>query len=677
LYSGHDLAAFTKSAEEPPVIASRQPAPAFSPLTEGLAGLPGHVLSSVEQFLHTYIGSAEAPVPFGGRETQLTELDQWLADPAHPYALMVAEAGRGKSALLTHWVAQVVEAGRAAVVLAPISIRFGTARKSMSTSLLGARLRLLHGVTADPPRDPEVWLGEIDHYLRTDRRGDVPLLIVLDGVDEAIDWVCGRDLRFPTYPGQGVKVLVSARPLLDSDAAGWRERLEWGNDVAQIVLPPLDRSGVASVLMVMGNPLRELGTHINVVGELHRLSAGEPLLVCLYVEELQRTRSGTIFLRGADSLPLQPGLAAYFDRWWTEQREQWGAATPLREPAVRTLLGLFACAVGPLAASDILALTRPEGFDTWILEEALQPLGRFVVGAGSEHGYVFSHPRLHQYFYDKLTGSERRGWEDRFVAYGHATLVALQAGDLTPRLASRYVVQDYSTHLERVGAQPERFYALVSENWLRAWEALEGEHSGFLDDLSKAWDHVDAAGMQATSHAVLAQVIGRQCRYALIQASINSLSSNIPPTLLVALVAKSIWTADQAMSTVRHIPRVMTRVEALIRLSPHLSESLLREALELLRALARSNKSFAAAYAQDGLKVVLPRLAMLGYGDEAVAISLQYEDGWFGVTLLKELARHLTGSTLQKVLAAVLAFKREELRARALTHLVPYLAETR
>ncbi len=184
----------------------------FKPLTDGLLGLPGSPLNGVEQFLREYLGTPEMPAPFGGRQVQLAELDHWLASSTHPYALLVAEAGRGKSALLTRWVTAVADERRAEVVFVPISIRFSTSLKSTTLGLLGARLRYLHSVKADLPRDAEAWLVEIDMYLREDRPIGSPLLIVLDGADEAAAWRVGRDRRFPPEPGRGSRCWYRRAP---------------------------------------------------------------------------------------------------------------------------------------------------------------------------------------------------------------------------------------------------------------------------------------------------------------------------------------------------------------------------------------------------------------------------------------------------------------------------------
>ncbi|MEZ4733399.1 MAG: hypothetical protein R3E79_40400 [Caldilineaceae bacterium] len=69
---------------------------------QGLAQLPIDYSVRIENFLHTYLGGHDERVPFGGRSQQLDELNDWLDDPtAPPYYLMVAEAGKGKSALVS------------------------------------------------------------------------------------------------------------------------------------------------------------------------------------------------------------------------------------------------------------------------------------------------------------------------------------------------------------------------------------------------------------------------------------------------------------------------------------------------------------------------------------------------------------------------------------------------
>lgn len=74
---------------------------------------------AVAAFLDHYLGTAERPVPFGGRDVELANLDAWLDGAGRPYRLLVAPAGRGKSALLAHWATRAEATGRADVAFVP------------------------------------------------------------------------------------------------------------------------------------------------------------------------------------------------------------------------------------------------------------------------------------------------------------------------------------------------------------------------------------------------------------------------------------------------------------------------------------------------------------------------------------------------------------------------------
>jgi hypothetical protein len=332
-------------------------------------------------FVDHYLGSPDAPEPFGGRDDELLLLDRWVDGPAQPpYLLLTAPAGQGKSALLVRWV-QRCRAHRAgcSVVYFPISIRFHTNRPS---ALFPDLTRQLAQAFNEPPRSDEgTARSQVVQYLRRPLAPGRGLIVVVDGLDELADWSAAANL-FPPRPGPGLRVLVSARSRPDDPCgASWARLLGWGHPLSRsLELGPLRADHLPDVLRSMGCPIDQLGEKVNVVHELHRLSRGNPLVVSLYVKELwgQKDRAGQ--LRVEDLARLEPGLADYFERWWEEQRTLWGLQAPLREPVVQTLLNLLACALGPLSRDDILRLTPEVHWSTWSFDEALRPLRRFVVG---------------------------------------------------------------------------------------------------------------------------------------------------------------------------------------------------------------------------------------------------------------------------------------------------------
>ena len=471
--------------------------------TQGLRDLPTDYAARVKNFLAEYLGNPQHPVPFGGRIKDFEHLDDWLADThASPYLLLAAPAGRGKSALLLRWCQRLLARRDLAVAYFPVSIRFRTNLAGVAFPALVALLARLHGeeVPADPNMSEEVWRGLLVEYMARPLPDGRSLVLVLDGVDEAADWTAGSGL-FPLDPPSGLHVVLSARYLAnDQDADAWLKRLDWTRQglARTLELYPLDRTGIASVLIQMGFPLDLLSTRVNIVSELYRLSEGDPLLVRLYVDDLWERGEAAVRFQPEDLRAIRPGLAGYFERWWKDQRLLWSKEAPQREAAAQSVLNLLAGALGPLSKDDILSLLPDEaGLGTEDLQQHLASLARFVTGDGVRQGYVFSHPRLGNYFLEeRLSEAERQEVEHRFLAWGEQTLAALNENRLESENASTYIIQYYGAHLERAHADAYTLLGLVSDGWRRAWEKLDRANAGFLSDVERARqaaEHEDAA----------------------------------------------------------------------------------------------------------------------------------------------------------------------------------------
>lgn len=391
-----------------------------------------------------YLGHTQHPVPFGGRDRDFNQLNSWLSDAlAEPYLLLAAPAGRGKSALLLRWCQILYADKNLAVAYFPVSIRFRTNLAGVIFPALVALLAHLHGekVPNDPNMHEEVWRGLLSEYLTRPLPADRMLVLVLDGIDEAADWTADQTL-FPADPPAGLRVVLSARYLAnDQDAQAWLQRLGWTRPgLAQTLeLSPLDRNGITNVLVQMGFPLDFLGTRIDIITELYRLSEGDPLLVRLYVDDLWTRGEAATHFQVDDLRALRPGLAGYFARWWQDQYLLWHEEAERRQATAQLMLNLLAGALGPLSRQDILSLLHTEtDFKADEIAEQLAPLARFVTGDGVHQGYVFSHPRLGNYFLEeRLNEDERQLVETRFLRWGAETLIALNTRQLAqkrPRL---------------------------------------------------------------------------------------------------------------------------------------------------------------------------------------------------------------------------------------------------
>ncbi len=614
-------------------------------LTEGLRALPMDAVARVRHFLTEYLGDARHPVPFGGRSDDFARLDGWLMEEqAAPYALLAAPAGRGKSALLLRWCQRWLGRPELAVVYFPVSIRFRTNLAGVVFPALVALLAQMHGeaVPADPNMHAEIWRSLLREYLARPLPAGRKLVLVLDGIDEAADWTPGPAL-FPEEPPSGLHVLLSARYLAnDRDATSWLQRLGWVQaDLARTFeLYPLDRAGIASVLVQMGFPLDLLGMRIDIVSELHRLSEGDPLVIRLYVDDLWKRGEAAVRLKPGDLAAIQPGLVGYFERWWNDQRMLWREARPEREAVLQSVLNLLAGALGPLSQADILELLPDESaLRPVTLAQHLEPLARFVIGDGLHQGYVFSHPRLANYFLEeRLDEDQRREVEKRFLMWGKSTLEALNQGRLQPTQASPYIVQYFGAHLERVQADPRDLLALVSNGWRQAWEKLDRANAGFLGDSERAWSAARREDSAAISAGQLAVYLGAEVRSLLCRVSVNSMTSNISSRLMLEAVKTGVWTPAQGLACIRLIADLALRARELVGLAHYVQEPLRGDIL------------------QEAL-------------DTATAI----KDEFTRFNLLVELAPGLSENLLGQILAIVPAIEDEADRAGLLAELAPAL----
>ncbi|MEZ4684062.1 MAG: ATP-binding protein [Caldilineaceae bacterium] len=502
-------------------------------------GLPRLVIdysSRIQDFLLEYLGSKRKRVPFGGRQQQLAELDAWLDDPtAPPYYLMSAEAGRGKSALVCRWLAQLTTHSDLEVIFVPISIRFETATQEVVFAALAVRLARLYESEPDklPPASltSEQWKGICQSYLRRELPTGKKLVVILDGLDEATGWSPNLNL-FSADPPTSLRVLVTARTRPgETDTSGWVNTLGWGNPklAYATTLLPLKLQGVEEALASMGNPLDKLATNVDVVGELHRLSEGDPLLVRLYVDALVAQHE-TIHQLEAEALhSIQPGLAGYFERWWQDQQEQWRleGCNPIIEQAnLRLILNAIAAALGPVTLDDLASL-HPALGDGMLVRRLIQQVSRWLVGDGKQQGYSYNHPRLGTYFWELLSKQEQRSWDERFMSWGEQVLIALNNGTILPNVAASYPLYYYSTHLERYDAQPDRFYGLVSNGWRKAWKYLDISYAGFLNDVNRARKRAEE--MNDSTQPERAKALTQQVKAAFCRSIIATLGSSIPP----------------------------------------------------------------------------------------------------------------------------------------------------
>jgi 3',5'-cyclic AMP phosphodiesterase CpdA len=688
--------------------------------------LKERTLASIHKFREEYLaGDPGAPsVAFGGRAREMAALDAWLEnEAAPPRLLLTAPAGRGKSALLVRWLERLQEQGLAAesapstavrwqTVFVPISIRFGTNLPEKYLQALANRLAQIVGKTPEPPAVDLVgfYTEQVQELLQELDSKGTRVLVVLDGLDEALRGEFNADL-FPRRLSGNVRTLVSARLQLgDVDSAGWRKRLGWRSTqpCAFLELEPLDASGIRDVLEKLGTPVDELSGGPSITRRLVELTQGDPLSLRYYAEDLAglAIKIGTRVTR-EDLETLTSGFGAYFSRWLEHQEKAWNeAGDQVDRDAVDAVLMALSFSHGPLEATDLVAVLRhlPNAPKILRIQHVLDALRRFVIGNGQrDHGYVLAHPKIGEHLKRERFAHAADVLERAFIAWGRETVARVNDNPDQCERVSAYLVQFYRRHLEDADAPLADLMALVEDGWRRSWEYYEGSPRSFSGDVGTALSRARRNGHLSE--------LGAQLRCVITLSSIRSVGVNVPGELLFHAVEAGVvgvrqaehlarfmraadegavtlgrlaatfeWDPviraklfDEALTTALAMGDECARAEALIRLAEHLPEpreKVLREALKAAKAISEEH---ARARALIGLAQHLQPELLPEALEAAKAIENTNALSRALAALGARLPVELRQQVLSDALDAAKAIGDESTRAEALSALAEHL----
>jgi hypothetical protein len=284
-------------ADSPPQQVRRQPRPSHPDF-----GIARAFRRVTRAFLDEYLVSETGSVPFGGRDSELKCLDDWLSDPkAAPRMLVTAPAGRGKSALLVQWMKSLQDRGQIGedgwqLVFMPISIRIGTNRPGV---FLAGLVQRLAEVTDKPIAREAIQDADALKYVVQDQLEAIAssvekTVVVLDGLDEALQGSFDP-LIIPARLPPTLRVLLSARwQVGDVDSAGWLRRLSWDRNVRveNFELERLSSDGIVDVLLKLGAPTDVLSQEKPIIARLvdHCAERKQSLLIERRADQLQAER---------------------------------------------------------------------------------------------------------------------------------------------------------------------------------------------------------------------------------------------------------------------------------------------------------------------------------------------------------------------------------------------------
>lgn len=470
---------------------------------------------AIVAFLQEHLGDESRPTPFVGREADITALNAWLTDKtAADRLLITAPAGRGKSALLAHWVKQL--SSDWTVVFVAIGWGRGTSNPAVFCHGLAARLADALGdadLRLAPPGDAVAhYRKEIRRLLQTfDPANHDRVLVVIDGLDEA-DCMDVFDGLFPNVPLPGLRFLAAASLTPDASTAdAWRQRLNWPEKCQSLEPPPLDAS-------------------------------------------------------------IALGLAGYVERCLQ------AAPDVVRDRRFLLLAALLGQAKGPLTPGNLSTLLDiADGAASTSFDELLAPLRDFLREDDTSGTIAFRHRRTADFFGGgkRLLPERWRSLDDdivdtarrAFLHWGDAAIDDFGAVEVSAERATEhaYLLRHYLDHLIDAEASVPELMRLTGDGWRRAWLAYEDDEQSFAGDVGRIRRHLARRSDPAAAAHRLPNHVSAQIRCILILCSIGSLNVDIRAAVIGRAVETSQLSVAGALRLISYMEgnfgRTLTLIE--------------------------------------------------------------------------------------------------------------------
>ncbi len=599
---------------------------------------------------------------------------EWLETQLHTltcgYLRLIADAGLGKTAIAAEM------ARRYNAVVHFINAAAGITRTDQCLNALAVQLIVRYGLKHDhlPER-----AGLDSDFLQTllqeasSVRGDAPILLVIDALDEADASAPGRNwLHLPQQLPQGVFILLTHRP----------------GDYPVAVAPQMPQPQPLRINWDDATQQKDIEAHLRRQAgrpDLQRAlaSATPTIAVDTFVQALQSAAEGNFMYLayvladiarrepGFDPLDLQAlprGLDGYYGQFWAQMeqvkgQEGWAEWKVL----YRSVIELLGVAGEPVTAEWLAAHTGREAEE--ITERALSRWARFLRDERRDGANVWS--TIHRSFADFLAGkvnlpdAHRRvagyylqvwgGWETDLP--GLATASGLHGG---------YGLRHLATHLNGAAWWEPLRALFESDTWLQARLANDGYiYDGYLNDLELAWRH-----SETQIGAGDAEALAECMRYALIYATVNSVARNYEPELIIRAVEVGFWTPERALSVAAKRPDARQRAELFTTLIPMVPTEAREPALA--QALAAAREIEGERSRAEVLAALAPQLTGRLLAEALAAVrEIAYESR--RAEVLAALAPQLTGRLLAEALAAAREIEGERSRAEVLAALAPQL----
>ena len=264
------------------------------------------------------------------------------------------------------------------------------------------------------------------------------------------------------------------------------------------------------------------------------------------------------------------------------------------------VMGVLLAAQESLTESQIRAFTKLEESVVWDCLTDLQQFLDEIESEDEETLYELYHQSVTDFLGKRQLVIRKKKLNNRYFLSGqeqHQRLLAYYRPE--GKLWAEVQLEKIDSYGRRYLAQHlvkadrvEELHTLLSleKDGKNAWFKVKdevGDTAGFLADVTLAWKLAE----QNWTEATLPQVIEKQCLYALILSSLNSLA-DIPTELLEGLVKVGLpygWSPEKGLAYARRIPNPANRaknLEVLIKYLPEEQQAKIwREALSATQAI--------------------------------------------------------------------------------------------
>lgn len=656
---------------------------------------------------------------FTGREWLFEQIDRWLHQGNEQFYLLTGEPGVGKSAIaakLTQIRSDIaayhfcragdVETVRPGRVLRSLAAQLGKTLphygEALAKTIDPIRLRIDVNINIESLSNSQVTGIYIENLKESDPREELEILLraplaalpdlyaehneplptlkilLIDSLDEAVT-TTGRDNMATLLAALSqvdglpswIRFILTARPDLRVLQQFELMKLYKLEELLTQNLEDIERYVGDRVEELVVQPESEFQARLEqaelsgetLVREVKELSKGNFLYTRLLMDGIG---TGELSLKNLSILPKT--LNEVYQRFLRHR-------CPFRKWSDRyqSILGTLTVTQEAVTQERLVKFT---GVDSKQVQDVIGILQQFLDEAEDEQGqkrYAIFHQSLREYLLNKKYNQDF--WCD--AKEQHDSIIDCYDKESESwqelRQIDQYGLRHLAQHLVKAD-RAEELHTLLSleKNGCNAWFDIKnqiGDIAGVLEDVQLAWVKADEEFKKNP-----AKTFGRQCRYALIRTSINTLAE-IPVALMVALVKHKHWTPTTALAYAHQCPDPQKRAGNMTALAEQLSDAELLKHQALKFALEAAETIDINFHRTRTLTVLFGRLPLdlLPKALEAAQTTKSESDR---AELLIALFNRLSPDLLSKALEAVQAINDERFRTQAMAALagkMPYL----